>query len=221
MMENINNKGGITLDGMMPSGLSASDVALLNNDGNFGGNGAYFWIFALLLLAGGGGFGWNNRNGNCVTEADLCTSQNFQNLQNTLGQLKDMNYQQNNNISNAISTLGYQELQNLNAVNQNLMNRTYEMQSSIDQCCCNTQQAIQGVNYNIEAKAAEINANTTAQTQKILDAISGNRMADMQNQINQLQLQNAMYGVVRYPMASTYAMSNNPFCGCNNNCYNY
>lgn len=127
-----------------------------------------------------------------------------------------MNYQQNNNISNAISTLGYQELQNLNTVNQNLMNRTYEMQSSIDQCCCNTQQAIQGVNYNIEAKAAEINANTTAQTQKILDAISGNRMADMQNQINQLQLQNAMCGVVRYPMASTYAMPNNPFCGCNN-----
>lgn len=42
MMENINNKGGITLDGMMPNGLSASDVALLNNDGNFGGNGAYF-----------------------------------------------------------------------------------------------------------------------------------------------------------------------------------
>lgn len=49
MMENINNKGGITLDGMMPNGLSASDVALLNNDGNFGGNGAYFWIFGFLL----------------------------------------------------------------------------------------------------------------------------------------------------------------------------
>ena len=127
-----------------------------------------------------------------------------------------MGYQQSSNIFNAISTLGYQELQNLNAVNQNLMNRTYEMQSSIDQCCCNTQRNLDGVNYNIEAKAAEINANTTAQTQKILDAISGNRMADMQNQINQLQLQNAMCGVVRYPMASTYAMSNNPFCGCNN-----
>lgn len=132
-----------------------------------------------------------------------------------------MSYQQSSNIFNAISTLGYQELQNLNAVNQNLMNRTYEMQSSIDQCCCNTQRNIDGVNYNIEAKAAEINANTTAQTQKILDAISGNRMADMQNQINQLQLQNAMCGVVRYPMASTYTMPNNPFCGCNNNCYNY
>lgn len=131
-----------------------------------------------------------------------------------------MQYQQSNNIYNAISTLGYQEQQNLNAVNQNLMNRSYEMQQSIDNCCCTTQRAIDNVNFNVESKAAEINANTTAQTQKILDAIAGNRMADMQNQINQLQLQNALCGVVRYPMASTYVMPNNPFCGCNtNNCY--
>ena len=43
-------------------GLSASDVALLNRDGGygFGGDGgAFMWIFALLILAGGGfnGFG--------------------------------------------------------------------------------------------------------------------------------------------------------------------
>lgn len=36
----------------------------------------------------------------------------------------------------------------------------------------------------------------------------------MQNQINALQLQNAVAGVVRYPMASTYNSGNNPFCGC-------
>lgn len=207
---------------MMGDMLSASDVALLNDRNNsvdsWGGNGSFFWVFALLLLAGGG-LGWNNNRGNAVTEADLCTSQNFQNLQNTLGQLKDMQYQQSNNIFNAISTLGYQEQQNLSAVNQNLMNRTYEMQQAIDNCCCNTQRAIDGVNYNVASHAAEINANTTAQTQKILDAIAGNRMADMQNQINALQLQNAMCGVVRYPQASTYYAGANPFCapayGCN------
>ena len=38
--------------------LSASDVALLNRDGNLGfGESGFFWVFALLLLAGGG-FGW-------------------------------------------------------------------------------------------------------------------------------------------------------------------
>ncbi len=50
-----------------------------------------------------------------------------------------------------------------------------------------------------------MNYNTTVQIQKVLDAISGNRMADMQNQINALQLQNAMSGVLRFPSAWTYA----------------
>lgn len=65
------------------------------------------------------------------------------------------------------------------------------------ECCCETLRAIDGVNYNAAMNTASINANTTAQTQKILDAISGNRMADMQNQINQLQLQAALCGIPR------------------------
>ena len=65
-------------------------------------------------------------------------------------------------------------------------------------------------------QTASINANTTEQTQKILDAITGNRMADMQNQINALQLQNALAGVVRYPNGWTYNAGTSPFCGgCN------
>ena len=81
------------------------------------------------------------------------------------------------------------------------------------ECCCNILRAVDGVNYNGAINTASINANTTAQTQKILDAIAGNRMADMQNQINQLQLQQAVAGVVRYPSASTYYAGTNPFCG--------
>ena len=83
-----------------------------------------------------------------------------------------------------------------------------------NECCCSTLRAIDGVNYNNALNTAAINANTTEQTQKILDAIAGNRMADMQNQINQLQLQQAVAGVVRYPSASTYYAGTNPFCSC-------
>ena len=61
-----------------------------------------------------------------------------------------------------------------------------------------------GVNYNGAINTAAINANTTAQTQKILDAIMGNRMADMQSQINALQLQAATANVLRFPNAWTY-----------------
>ena len=61
--------------------------------------------------------------------------------------------------------------------------------------------------------SAAIQANDTANTQKILDAMATNRMADMQNQINGLQLQLATCGVVKYPSASTYYAGMNPFCG--------
>jgi len=60
---------------------------------------------------------------------------------------------------------------------------------------------------------ASINENTTAVGQKILDAITGNRMADMQAQINRLELQQAMAGVVRYPSNFSYNAGPSPFCG--------
>ena len=47
----------------MAEPMNAAEVALLNDrNGMFGGDGAFFWIFALLILAGGnfGGFGGGN-----------------------------------------------------------------------------------------------------------------------------------------------------------------
>ena len=70
-------------------------------------------------------------------------------------------------------------------------------------------------NYDAAMRDAATNANFTAQIQSVKDLIAGNRMADMQNQINELQLQNAMAGVVRYPNAWTYNAGISPFCGCN------
>jgi hypothetical protein len=73
--------------------------------------------------------------------------------------------------------------------------------------------------YDAAMNTAAINANTTAQTQKILDAITGNRMADMQQQINALELQNQLASVVRYPNNTFYAVPSpcfNTGCGCGN-----
>ena len=63
------------------SGLSAADVALLNNDG-MGGNGwgGMIWLFAILAMMGGGfGFGGNG-NGNAI-QADVNRGFDNQNLQ--------------------------------------------------------------------------------------------------------------------------------------------
>lgn len=65
----------------------------------------------------------------------------------------------------------------------------------------------------IRAFAFQPIENPTPQTQKVLDTITGNRMADMQNQINQLQLSQAFCGVVRYPNTFAYNAGPSPFCG--------
>lgn len=95
------------------------------------------------------------------------------------------------------------------ALNNTILTEGRAIQSQLAECCCTTQRAIDSVKYD-----------NAMNTQKILDAICGNRMADMQNQINALQLQNALCGVVRYPNATTFGAGPNPFfggCGCNVN----
>lgn len=43
----------------MESGLTASDVALVSRNADGWGEGGFMWIFALLILAGGGFGNWN------------------------------------------------------------------------------------------------------------------------------------------------------------------
>lgn len=69
--------------------------------------------------------------------------------------------------------------------------------------------------YELAEKINGVNANTTAQTQKILDALAQNKIDELQAKVSALEMQNAMAGIVRYPMATTYNSGGNPFCGCN------
>lgn len=63
---------------------------------------------------------------------------------------------------------------------------------------------------------AAINANTTAGIQKILDQMCADRAAQQSARIQQLELNQALAGVVRYPLAMTYTAGFSPFCnsGC-------
>jgi hypothetical protein len=192
----------------MDNALTASDVALLNrnNDDGWGNNG-FMWIFALLILFWGGNGAWgaNGRNGGGepVTEAGLCNAMNFNDLENSVGRLNDTVNQNQMSINRDLCT-------GLSALNSAILENRFTNK----ECCCQTQQNILENRYLAAQNTAEINANTTAQTQKILDAICGNRIADMQNQINTLQLQAQLGNVVRYPNGFTYA-AQNPFCSCN------
>ena len=210
--------------------MSPSDVAVMMNDKNNGWNDGmgFMWIFALLILANGGFGGWGNNNAAAALGYEnLATSNELQrgfDAQNSMANERE--------ILAAVNGNSLQGMQNANQNTQYLMgafNDKYnELQRDIagvamsqqqtianqSECCCNTLRAIDGVNYNNAMNTAAINANTVEQTQRILDAITGNRMAEMQSQINNLQLQNAVAGVVRYPMSSSYNAGYNPFCNC-------
>lgn len=77
---------------------------------------------------------------------------------------------------------------------------------------CETLRAIDGVNYNGALNTASINATTTAQTQKILDALAANKIEALQGKVSELQLAQAMQGVVRYPSSWAYSAGPSPFC---------
>lgn len=216
----------------MASELTASDVALMSGHNGWGDGGwgsSMMWIFALLVLAGGGfgGFGGWGGNNAALGFENLATSNEVQRGfadQNIQAQTRDILSAVTSGTAQTIAASTANASNAINAIkdgNASLIREFGNVETALtalggtqQECCCNILRTIDGVNYNAAMNTASINANTTAQVQKILDAISGNRMADMQNQINQLQLQQAVAGVVRYPMQTTYSSGCNPFCGC-------
>ena len=205
----------------MDGNVSLADIAAVTdrNDG-FGGNNA-LWILALIFLMGMGGYN-NGYQPQYATQDFVQNGFNFNDLQ-------DQNRDIINNITSgtaqAVAATNQAKYDNINVAKDIQMalssqiNEVKGMEQNIiakqSECCCETLRSIDGVNYNAAMNTAAINANTTAQTQKILDAISENKMEAMQNRINQLELQNVMNGVVRYPQCLTYNAGASPFCGCN------
>ena len=162
----------------MDGTLSASDaIALRDNSGMFGGDSAFFWVFALLLL-GNGGFGANN---NYVTPAELTAqinaSQTQQGIQQVLLSSANNNYetaqliqaqtgqlvaQNNTNLINAI--------QGFNTLQQQIAN----LGAHLDTCCCSIktqmlQDKLDEANAKIVTQQNEIS--NAQQTQTILNTL--------------------------------------------------
>ena len=69
------------MENMMYPSLADIKAVTDDNDGMFGGNGAWLIIILLFLLGGGNGFGYGN-NGRCATVEDVNNSANFTRLEN-------------------------------------------------------------------------------------------------------------------------------------------
>lgn len=182
-----------------------------------------FWGFLILamFLFGGGGFGGFGNNGNTnAIQADVNRGFDNQNLQ---AQTRDILGAVTSGTAQTIAASTQNAANAINAIkdgNAGIIREFGEVENALtalagkqQECCCSILRASDGINYNNALNTASINANTTAQMQKILDAIQQNKTEAMQNQINQLQLAQALAGVVRYPSATTYTAGPNPWFG--------
>jgi hypothetical protein len=204
------------------SGLSIGDVAALSNGGlgGLGGDlsGLIYLAVIFAMFGGGFGFGGFGGNGAAAVGMGMATQNDVQRGFDNLGlenQTRDILAAVTNGTAQTIAASTQNASNTISAIKDgnaalirefgNVENGITALSGKQQECCCEILRAVDGVNYNSAINTAAINANTTAQTQKILDAIMGNRMAEMSAQIQQLQLQNAMQGVLRFPSAWTFA----------------
>lgn len=226
------------------NGYSLADIAAAtgNNNGGFFGNGFGgdgWWIIILFLFAfGGWGFGgngfWGGGNSGtngaafqgALTRADLTDEINFSDLDravrdtrvdlsndyhdlstNVLQGICDLNGTINgvgNAINGNITNLGYQLQSGINDVNVNNMQNTYAIGSQITalgnqmaSCCCDTRFQIErgfadtnynlatqvnGIRQDICTQTRDIVENQNANTRAILDRLTNDKIADLQNE---------------------------------------
>lgn len=207
---------------MGENGLSAADIAAIS--GNENGWGGMIWLFAILALMGGGFGGWGNRGIEQYATRDQV--QNGFDTQNLQAQTRDILAAVNDASARGLAATNqvYHDVVDFVGDKYNELQRDVaglavgqaNLLAHQNECCCETKQLISQLNYDAAMRDAATNANIVAQNQKILDAIMGNKIEAMQNRINQLELQNQLQGVVRYPNGWTYNAGTSPFCGgCN------
>lgn len=148
-----------------------------NGFGGFGNDGA--WWILILLLAGwgnngfGGGFGGGNGNlafdlGRLATTNDVASGFNNSAVLSSLNDLK-------------LGQAGLQQTlcQGFNGVNTSILTSSNDLSRQLTDCCCTTQRAIDSVNYNLAKSTCDITNNANANTQRIIDMYTGDKIATL------------------------------------------
>lgn len=192
-----------------------------NGGGGFGfGDGNGFWILILFILLGG----WNNGFGGGFGGNDLYPwMNNSQNINN--GFRDQMLGTQINGIQNSI-TSGFGDVQNSlcagfagvqNTMNQNTMadmERSFAVQSALQNCCCENRAATADLKYTVATEACAdraaisdalrtVIAESNSNTQKILDKICANEIEMLRSRNAELQTQVNMQALAASQTAQT------------------
>jgi hypothetical protein len=200
-------------------------------------SGGGLWLFAILALMWGGGFGGFGNAGfaNAIGYQNLATQNDVQrgfDNQNSMGNQREILAAVTNGTAQSVAATNQAFHDNLNVIQDKygeLTRDIYGVSGQVAQvlanqnaCCCDTKMLIQETaaqnRYDALKNTNDINAVTIGQTQKILDAITANQMEALRGRIGQLELQQSLSNVVRYPNSMAYNAGTSPFCNCNTGC---
>lgn len=222
--------------GMTPADMAAVMRGNYGNGYGDGWGGGCWWIVLLFLamMWGGNGMWGNNGFQNAIGYENLATSNEVQrgfDNQNSMANEREILASVNGNALQGMQNAN----QNTQYITGQLMDKYNELQRDIagvsmqqqqtmaqqSQCCCETKMLISETAANqryesamqnnavIQAIQAEGNATRAMYQQDKIDALN--------QKVQTLEMQNAMAGVVRYPMSTAYNAGFNPFCNCGNN----
>lgn len=215
------------------SGMSVADVAALSG-GGFGGFGNGFeGLIYLAVIASmfGGGFGWGNNN--AIGFENLATSNEVQrgfDTQNLQAQTRDILAAVNSGTAQSVAATNQTFHDTVNALQDKYGELARDMAglavgqanqlANQNECCCSTKMLIQETGAGLAAQIAENKydaAMNLAQMEARLTAkMDANKIDELQNQVNQLQLAQATSGMLRFPNSWSYGAGPFPpiFGGC-------
>lgn len=195
-----------------------------NNGGFFGGNG---WgdLAALIVVAGifGGFGGYGFGGGNAGAANNYVLSSDFATIQRQLSDGFGATESKLDSISNGICSLGYDQLNQMNGINTNIMASTNALQSQLAQCCCDNKAAIADLKYTMATDTCSIIQANKDNTQRIIDymaqkdyaAVTAENAALKARINNDAQTATLLNAINRTPTPA-YVVPN-PYC-CNNVC---
>ena len=172
---------------MFNTGNCPSVPIVANLDGNNGNNwndGSWLWfLIVVFAIFGGWGNGFGGFGGGINGGVGSEIQRGFDNqaviskLDGLSNGLCDGFYAMNNSmltgfngINTNIMQTGYGIQQAINADTVANMQNTNALQSQIANCCCETREAIQGVNYNMATNACALQNTMNNNTRDIIDS---------------------------------------------------
>lgn len=175
----------ITASEMTPADMAAVTNNGCNNGMGWGGDWfAWIIIFALIFGWGGNGFGgFGGRGGGASAVDGYVLTSDFANIERKLDGV-------NNGICDGFYAMNTGMLNGFAGVNQNmsngfmnaelsrcnqqaaLMQQLNNMQMQNQNCCCETREAIQGVNYNLATQGCDTRNTIQNTTRDIIDAMN-------------------------------------------------